>query len=1255
MITYKTTIKVPKSLLFTLLLGLFVFSAEILHAQAIGMINGTVTECSGTFSDDGFGSPYSPSDYVFTICPSTPGDVIQVSFVAFSLFTSPNPNNSDYLQIFDGPTTADNSLGDYTGGSLQGLPVTATVNNPTGCLTFSFNPSASSSGTFPGWEALIICTTPCAPPTGIAEIVDPQPLGIEQSVGVCIGQPVTVGDAGSFPESGFTLETWIWNWGDGDADTLFSPANATHSYSEPGEYIVSLSVYDNNDCRNLNLDPLQILVSTIPIFNTAFVSPICVGTSAEINGDPIQSVTWTALPPQVVAGETYLADGAGFQYSSTLTFDFFEPGATLDNCDDFLNLFVNIEHTYLGDLGFSITCPDGTQVLLLDWGQNGGGGTFLGNAVDNDPNNDPGVGFDYGWAPGLTNGNLDDQPFGDLVPVDGGPLGPNGNAVPSGFYESDNDMCQLVGCPLNGGWTFSVSDNLGADNGYIFSWGISFDPSLFPDVTTFTPVIGLQADSSYWEGPNIVNTSADGNLIEVLHDVPGSYDYTFYATNNFGCTFDTTVTLEVIEGPDITAGPDLIVCDVPVMLQAGLEGLEDASCDNSAGTFTYCYGEGANLIVTYCPDTPNDGITFMDFVINSGSLENFFDNMFVYDGPNTSSPLIAGPISGNLTGQSFSASNPSGCITWQLTSDGSVSCQSGSMPELNISVTCLGGGGLVWSWDPPTGLSDPNVQNPMVLVDQVTVYTVSAYPPQFPGCVVTDQVIVSPDPAADPGLDTDLILCFNEPTSTLLNYLDGTPAPGGVFTDNASGQVVPNSFTPSDYPNGTTVSYTYTVSNGVCIGTSELNIEILPSTNTDCCQTNALAGNDGIPCSLVYQLNGSIPVGVGTWSGPPNVTFSNINDPNAIASCTSPGGQIILTWTDSNGAFCEASDQLTVAFADTLSTIVVPNDALCNSECSGSAIAVVSGGTSSSGAYNYEWYSGEPGFTGFIRDLMCPGAHSVKITDFVGCTDSVTFEIGHPMPMPILVSAFAPLCADSCNGRIIITSAGATEYSFDGGETWQAENELLTCAGEYTVIARNENLCTASGVASLINPDKYTAAFNINPNPTTTENTLVTFQDVSYPGPVAKSEYRFGLNPILGTSDIRFSSFIFPSDTAGTYEIRLISTSVNGCIDTLSQDLVIREELLWFIPNSFSPNNDGINEIWRPIAQVADFRDYRVSIFDRWGREVFSTTNYEQGWNGGVKGSDYFVEAGIYTYLIKVSSSTTEDKFEFTGFITVLR
>ena len=184
-------IRIFRSALFLIL----AVSANSAFGQVFLIENGEVTTCSGSFYDDGNdptsgeGGPYTAgNDYTFTICPDNPGDVISINFVAFQLYQSPNPNNSDYLFIFDGDDATASSLGSYTGNDLQGLPVTGTVNNTSGCLTFVFNSNPNGNGG-PGWQGTIACTTPCATPTAASQITDPAPIGAEQSIGVCLDAP----------------------------------------------------------------------------------------------------------------------------------------------------------------------------------------------------------------------------------------------------------------------------------------------------------------------------------------------------------------------------------------------------------------------------------------------------------------------------------------------------------------------------------------------------------------------------------------------------------------------------------------------------------------------------------------------------------------------------------------------------------------------------------------------------------------------------------------------------------------------------------------------------------------------------------------------------------------------------------------------------------------------------------------------------------------------------------------------------------
>ena len=161
-------------------------------------------------------------------------------------------------------------------------------------------------------------------------MTDPEPFEPGQpSVGVCPGQEVSF-DGSSSMGDGVDLEYWIWNWGDGTVDSTTNPLTS-HSYEEPGEYLVSLVVADENNCTSVNLEIYQVLVRTIPIFNAEFSSPLCTESPGFLDGNPVQSITWTALPPLAVSEELPMPDATGAWFESELYIDFFDDGETLED------------------------------------------------------------------------------------------------------------------------------------------------------------------------------------------------------------------------------------------------------------------------------------------------------------------------------------------------------------------------------------------------------------------------------------------------------------------------------------------------------------------------------------------------------------------------------------------------------------------------------------------------------------------------------------------------------------------------------------------------------------------------------------------------------------------------------------------------------------------------------------------------------------------------------------------------------------
>ena len=101
-----------------------------------------------------------------------------------------------------------------------------------------------------------------------------------------------------------------------------------------------------------------------------------------------------------------------------------------------------------------------------------------------------------------------------------------------------------------------------------------------------------------------------------------------------------------------------------------------------------------------------------------------------------------------------------------------------------------------------------------------------------------------------------------------------------------------------------------------------------------------------------------------------------------------------------------------------------------------------------------------------------------------------------------------------------------------------------------------------------------------------------------------------------------------------TYHV--IATSPEGCIGTDSISITVFKEIAIHVPNAFTPNNDGLNDILKAIpVGIKEFKFF--TIYDRWGKQVFTTTDYHKGWDGnnhgiGLAGGNYIWIAGAIDY-----------------------
>ncbi len=1178
------------------------------------MSNGSGTGCLGVLFDSGGEGPteyQNGENYTFTLCPDVPGNVIYLTFSNFDLDQSGPQNSWDHLAIYDGDNTSATSLGSYTGDELQNLVVSGTVFNVTGCLTFVFQSNSVGQGQF---AASYSCTVPCQNPTAAAVMSEPVPALI------CQNETVHFDGSGSTAVAGNTLVQYLWEFDDGTSDSTSGPI-VDHTFVQDGEHVVQLYVTDDNDCGNLNLVDLQILVSTTPNFGlTSESTETCFGETVALYGNA-EPVTWTGIPDANFGDGVYLPDDVGLPFSSTLEFQQFDPGQEVTNTSNIESICVDMEHTFMGDLVLQVICPNGQTMILH---QQGGGGTYIGGAndTDDDFNPVPGECWHYCWSPDATNGtwieNLSNTTLAGTPPA---------QALNPGTYEPVQPFSNLVGCPLNGEWTYQSTDLWGADNGFICSWEINFDPAIIPDVTQFTPSIGPDADSSLWSGGTLPDyVSANGDTAVFTATSPGEYDFVYQVTDNFGCTYDTTITVTVDEPFTVDAGPDGVICNDPLQLQATIVGnTQDCSWTLEMTDSGWDGWNGAGLSISV-----NGSSTTYACIGNFQS--------------------VAIPVT---AGDQITLTYTPGAWEWEvsytlLDDQGNSVFNDGPNPQTGVvwtgTATCGGQPGMTWEWTPMDGLSDPAISDPTVLVTSETTFTVSAWPTGHPICAASDEVTISLDPGLDPGLDSLVVVCATPPSFDLITMLGGTPNPGGVWTD-ANGIVVASTFNPMVDAAGV---YTYTVTTNLgCIGTADLEIQILDATDPQCCGV-VDAGPDSTVCLLTYMLNASVGnTGMGIWTGPAGYV---IDEPwNAQTEVTAPAsGPAMFYWTENDGVLCYLIDSVTITFTEPLQATVTYTDAICFEACDGTASIAVTGGN---GAYAYAWTDNLAGDAPDAQDI-CAGTYGVTITDENGCGTNEDFSIGQPPLLEIdAVSYVEPWCNGDCNGSITITDAEAVAYSFNGGVVYQssATSDSL-CKGPYDLAIKNAMGCIGTGQITVTEPPAVVAEFDHVPVPANTDAPVITFYNQSEHA-VAWVWDMAGLGTFLDENP----QFRFSDKYPGTYEVCLVAIDNHGCMDSVCHDVVIDDVLQTYAPNSFTPDGDGLNDTWWLVSNIPDITAFEMRVFDRWGGVVFESTDPNKAWNGTHMNGGEILKQDIYAFRCTFQIISTGGLREYMGHVSILK
>jgi gliding motility-associated-like protein len=122
----------------------------------------------------------------------------------------------------------------------------------------------------------------------------------------------------------------------------------------------------------------------------------------------------------------------------------------------------------------------------------------------------------------------------------------------------------------------------------------------------------------------------------------------------------------------------------------------------------------------------------------------------------------------------------------------------------------------------------------------------------------------------------------------------------------------------------------------------------------------------------------------------------------------------------------------------------------------------------------------------------------------------------------------------------------------------------------------------------------------------------------------------------------------------GFQEVRLIVTHPLGCQDTAVQVVDIQPKATFFLPNAFTPNDDGLNDVYKGKGFTDGMKSFELNIWNRWGENVFSTDDPQQGWNGRFNNQGQPVPQGVYFSRVAYTPPRGAP-VEIKGTVTVIR
>ncbi|GEM_PF-294589 len=401
-------------------------------------------------------------------------------------------------------------------------------------------------------------------------------------------------------------------------------------------------------------------------------------------------------------------------------------------------------------------------------------------------------------------------------------------------------------------------------------------------------------------------------------------------------------------------------------------------------------------------------------------------------------------------------------------------------------------------------------------------------------------------------------------------------------------------------------------------------------------------GGDHISCHGLSD--GSIDMQVSGGTSPYTFLWSTSNgsglNPTGQNQSGLSTGEYVLLINDANGCSEYMSLTLNEPTELQMNASVTSNYAgtavSCEGAADGSAMASVSGGVP---GYSIQWNTAPVLYGESVAGIET-GTYTVICTDTNGCIAEAVIELdAHDLPELNPGEAI-----QVCQGETIELVSGV-----DGSSDcqWFLSNgmELNEC-GNNTIIIEEDECLDATlyainefGCADSVFLNEYIcvrrnplAEFTPNKADLTIIDNTVSFSNTSL---YADSySWNFGDGGVSYEEEPNYS---YEGEEIGIYKVVLYAENDFGCWDSTSRLIEVHNEMLFYLPNSFTPNGDEHNNVFKPIITTGvSVRDYSLTIYDRWGQLVFESLDSNFGWDGTFDGA--IASSGTYVWVLLINA-----------------